>query len=156
METTLNEAEIKFFYDILYNIEHEKPIGYNDRKVEKRIGEEVKMDNKHSEDENLTTPQLNVFQYSPRYWNKCSGLLGHPRNAFAHGNIDSVEDNKFLIKDFSDKSKRSKCNMLALIEKTKFYNLIEAMKDTRNVEKAKKKESKKRESRKNCSNKLKL
>lgn len=140
MKTSLTEPEIAYFYNLLFDFEHVKPIGYTDCKVEKEIGEKIILDNEHDKDENITNPILNRIQFAPYYWNKCSGILGHLRNAFAHGNITSVDNDKnYLIKDFSDKSKRHKCNMLAYVDKNRFHNLINVMLKTRDIDKAKKK-----------------
>lgn len=145
MEHLLNKAEIAYFYELLYKYEHESHAGYQDKKVIAEVSGDITLDDNHKNDENLTNIQGNVIQFTPYHKNKCWAILYHVRNAFAHGNLKS-KDKFFLIKDYSDKNKRERCNMLALVEKEKFYKLIRVMNDTRKIPSNKKKDksSKKR------------
>lgn len=130
MELNLSNKEIAYFYDLLYRYEHESHAGYNDDEMIKKV--DVIIDDKYNQNDNIACEKINTIKFSPYYNNKCWGILYHVRNALAHGNIESVtEDNCFLIKDYSDKRKRQKCNMLAKIEKEKFYQLIKAIETTR-------------------------
>jgi hypothetical protein len=131
MTHNLNKDEIEFFYKILYKYEHESHAGYQDKEVEKMIGSKVTLDDVHKDSENITTEKKNCLQF-PHRQNKCITILNHIRNAFAHGNIQSIENNtEFLIQDYSDKKVRSKCNMLGIINKKDFYELMDAMEKTR-------------------------
>ena len=132
MEHELNKEEIAYFYELLYKYEHESHAGYQDDKVIEKIGGEINLDDNYKKGCNISTEKKNVLQFTPYRKNKCWAILYHTWNAFAHGNIQSVDDDKyFLIKDYSDKSKRQVCNMHALIEKEKFYRLIKTINETR-------------------------
>lgn len=90
------------------------------------------LDDNYERNGNITDTIENTLKFSPYQNNKCWAILHHVRNAFAHGNIQSVDDDKlFFIQDFSDKSKRQKCNMLTKIEKDKFYKLVDTINLTR-------------------------
>lgn len=131
MEQTLNKEEIEFFYQLLYRYERESHAGYQDETVLGLIGSKIEIDDMHNDKENISTEKDNCLQFPHRRF-KCLTILYHIRNAFAHGNIESIENGStFLIKDFSDKSKRSKCNMLGKIDKNLFYELIGIMESTR-------------------------
>ena len=124
----LSKDEIAYFYELLYKYEYDSRAGYQDDKLDTSVDADVSLDDKHQKNDNITVSIDNTLQFTPYYNNKCWAILYHVRNAFAHGNIQSVDnDNSFLIQDFSDKKKRQKCNMLAKIEKTKFYDLIKAI-----------------------------
>lgn len=127
----LSKDEIEFFYKILYKYEHESLAGYQDKEVEKMIGSKVAFDDKHKDGENITTEKKNCLQFPFRKY-ICRSILNHVRNAFAHGNIQSIEnDSAFLIQDYSDGKKRSTCNMLGIINKKDLYELIDVMEKTR-------------------------
>lgn len=144
MEHRLNKDEIAYLYELLYEYEHESHAGYQDDKVIEKIGNDISLDSNHEIGDNIATAKKNVLQFTPYRNNKCWAILYHLRNALAHGNIQSVDDDKyFLIKDYSDRSKRKVRNMLTLIEKDKFYSLIKAISDTRKNAKVRKKKSKK-------------
>ena len=131
MTHNLSKDEIEFFYNILYKYEYESLAGYQDKEVEKMIGSKVALDDNHTDVENITTEKKNCLQF-PKRQSECKAILNHIRNAFAHGNIVSIENNtEFLIQDYSDKKVRSKCNMLGIINKKDFYELIDAMEKTR-------------------------
>lgn len=134
----LSKNEIEFFYNILYKYEHESLAGYQDKEVEKLIGSKVTLDDKHKDGENITTEKKNCIQLPYRKY-RCRSILNHVRNAFAHGNIYSIEnDSAFLIRDYCDGRNRTTCNMLGIINKKNFYELINAMEKTRKVTKKKK------------------
>lgn len=127
----LNESEILYFYDFLYEYEHGILKGYNEKKFLKKVANLVGIDDQHEKGGNITTSIDNCLQFSPYGQTKCMGILYHVRNAFAHGNLYSINnDSEFLILDYSDKKKRLKCNMLGKIEKQRFYDMISAMKST--------------------------
>ncbi len=132
MTHNLSKEEIAYFYELLYKYEHESHAGYQDKEVEAKMGSDVLLDDNHQLGNNISTPIENTLQFTPYRNIKCWAILYHVRNALAHGNIQSVDNDKyFLIRDFSDKSKRQVCNMLAKIEKKKLYELINAIEDTR-------------------------
>lgn len=132
MDHKLSKDEIAYFYEFLYKYEHESHAGYQDGKVEAIIGESLSIDDNHKNGDNISIIIGNTLQFTPYKNNKCWAILHHVRNAFAHGNIQSVDNGKcFLILDYSDKSKRGKCNMLAKIEKDKFYDLVSVIEGTR-------------------------
>lgn len=140
----LSKDEIAYFYELLYKYEHESHAGYQDAKVMEKIGADIALDDNHREVDNIANAIRNTLQFTPYRNNKCWAILRHVRNAMAHGNIQSVDgDTSFLIQDYSDHSKRQVCNMLALIEKDKFYKLIEAVNETRNNKRKKNAKSKK-------------
>jgi hypothetical protein len=131
MTHNLSKDEIEFFYNILYKYEHESHAGYQDKEVEDLVGSKVTLDDNHTDAENITSEKKNCLQF-PNRQSKCIAILYHIRNAFAHGNIMSIENNtEFLIQDYSDKKVRSKCNMLGIINKKDFYELIDVMEKTR-------------------------
>lgn len=131
MTHNLSKKEIEFFYNILYKYEHESLAGYQDKEVEKLIGSKVTLDDKHKDGENITTEKKNCLQFPYRKY-KCRSILNHVRNAFAHGNIQSIEnDSAFLIQDYSDGRNKTTCNMLGIINKKDFYELIDTMEKTR-------------------------
>lgn len=143
MNQTLTESEILFFYNLLFKYEHESKAGYKDDEVEEQMGDMVQLDANYKDGDNITDEQMNCLKFSPYRKNKCWAILRHIRNAFAHGNIQSVEgDTAFLIKDYSDRSKRSKCNMLAKIDKQIFYNLISTIEEVRDKKRMRKRNRK--------------
>ncbi len=130
--TNLSEKEVKFFYDLLYKYEHGSHAGYQDGKVLEEIQGVIELDDNYNKECNITRKAINEIKFAPYRNNKCWAIQYHIRNAFAHGNIKSVDnDTAFLIQDFSDKSKREKCNMLCYIEKGNLYTLIRIMEETR-------------------------
>ena len=95
------------------------------------------LDDNHTDVENITTEKKNCLQFTNRKY-KCRSILHHVRNAFAHGNIQSIDnDSAFLIQDYSDGRNRTTCNMLGIVNKKYFYELIDAMEKTRKVTKKK-------------------
>lgn len=89
------------------------------------------LDDQHKDGENITVKKENCLQFPQRKY-ICRSILNHVRNAFAHGNIQSIEnDTVFLIQDYSDGRNRTTCNMLGIINKQYFYELIDAMEKTR-------------------------
>lgn len=132
MEHKLSKDEIAYFYELLYKYEYDSHGGYQDKKVKSLICGDLVLDDNHKDGENICSKKKNILQFTPFGKTNCWAILNHTRNAFAHGNIQSVDgDTSFLIQDYSDKSKRQICNMLALVEKDKFYKLIEVINDTR-------------------------
>ena len=132
MKQTLNKDEIEFFYNLLYKYEHESHAGYQDKKVLKAIGNNIIIDDKHEKNEIISIEKTNCLQFTPYHNCKCWAILYHVRNSFAHGNIQSIEkDTTFLIRDYSDKGKRTKCNMLGIVKKSNFYELIDAIEKTK-------------------------
>lgn len=128
----LTKEEICSFYELLYKYEHESHAGYKDEEVVKKLKNDLIFDDNYEPKGNIIGEVENTLKFSPYRNNKCWAILYHVRNAFAHGNIKSVENDKyFLIQDYSDKSKRLKCNMLAKIEKEKFFDLIDIINATR-------------------------
>lgn len=82
------------------------------------------LDDKHMDGENITTEKKNCLQF-PYRQNKCKTILNHIRNAFAYGNIQSIEKGlEFLIQDYCDGKKRSTCIMLGIINIIFFYELM--------------------------------
>ena len=138
MKQSLNKEEIFFFYNLVFKYEHESHAGYQDDKVVEEIGSEVVFDYNHRNGECITKEMDNVLKFTLYHNNLCWAILYHIRNSFAHGNLQSVDnDTFFLIKDFSDKSVRKKCNMLGKIEKNKLYRLIDIIEQKRNKTKGK-------------------
>ena len=130
----LTHNEIAYFYELLYKYEHETHAGYKDEEVVKRLEHDLILDDNYERNCNITGTIENSLKFTPYYNNKCWAILYHVRNAFAHGNIKSVDGDKyFLIQDYSDKGKRQKCNMLAKIEKNRFYMLIDIINTTRKL-----------------------
>lgn len=141
MTHNLSKDEIEFFYNLLYKYEHESHAGFQDKEVEKLICSKVALDDKHKDSENITIEKKNCLQFPYRKY-RCRSILNHVRNAFAHGNIQSIEnDSAFLIQDYSDRN-RTTCNMLGIINKKDFYELIYTMEKTRKKVKKNKKTSK--------------
>lgn len=132
MRQTLNKDEIEYFYNLLFKYEHEPSYaGYQDARVLDAIGSKIEIDDNHEDDENIINEKNNCIQYHRRRY-KCRAILRHVRNAFAHGNIQSVDnDSAFLIKDYDDPQGRTKCNMLAKAKKDYLYELIDVMESTR-------------------------
>ena len=125
----LNENEIVYFYQLLDQFEHRKPSTYNNKQVKNALKGKIDIDVNYSCDSNIKGEELNKMKFVPYNGSMCLGSLSHIRNSFAHGNLYSVDGGKaFFIKDFSDKCKRSKCNMLGYIEKDKLYELIDIIK----------------------------
>lgn len=129
---TLSPKEILYFYDLLLRYEYESYTGYQDKEVFKKVGGKIIFDDKHVQGENITQETDECFRFVPFGQTICGAILYHIRNSFAHGNLQSIEnDTKFLIKDYSDKKKRRKCNMLGKISKIELYALVDIMNKTR-------------------------
>lgn len=134
MEHKLNKDEIAYFYELLYKFEHGSRAGYQDDILDAMIGKDDILDDNHQKKDNISIATENTIHFTPYYNNKCWGILYHVRNAIAHGNIKSVdEDRYFLIQDFSDRSKRQMRNMYTKIEKDKFYHLINVIEKSRKI-----------------------
>ena len=134
----LSSDEILYFYDLLLKYEHESYTGYQEKKVLEKFEGKIGFDDQHTKQENITQETDDCFRFTPFAHNKCAAILYHVRNSFAHGNLQSIDnDTKFLIKDYSDTKKRQKCNMLGIISKELFYELVDFMNKTRKVEKTK-------------------
>lgn len=130
----LSDEEILYFYRLLHDYEHGYLKGYNEKKFLKLINPIVKTDDHYPRgtNTNITIVKDNLLSFTPYGRTQCKGILYHIRNSFAHGNLYSVSNgSKFLIQDYSDRTKRQKCNMLGLIDKEKFYSMIVAMKSTK-------------------------
>ena len=139
MNHNLNKEEKAYLYELLYKFEYGSRAGYQDDKLDTMIAD-VAINDNYKKKDNIAAAPDNSLHFTPYYNNKCWAILYHVRNAFAHGNIESVDNDKmFLIKDYSDRKNRQVCNMYAKIEKEKFYRLINA------IEKSKEISSKKRQ-----------
>ncbi len=131
VNNNLTKKEIVYFYNLLYEYEHRPSSKYDNKKVKKAMEGKIVINDSFPKNANITEMNLNVLNFTPYSNSMCLGILYHIRNSFAHGNLTSVDDGKaFLIKDFSDKQKRSKCNMLGYIAKEKLYELIDTIRKT--------------------------
>lgn len=132
----LNDKEIIYFYNLLVEYEQTSIFtGLQERPFLNAIEGIVTIDDhydRYDRSVNITEATKNCFKFTQYGSNVCHGILHHVRNSFAHANLYSTDDDKsFLIQDFCDKKIRSKCNMLAYIDKQTFYKVIQSIKDTR-------------------------
>ena len=129
----LSDEEILYFYNILYEYEHDASHGgYKQEDFLKKLDNLVHLNDQYGRNANITILNENDLEFTPYNNNICWAILYHIRNSIAHGNLYSTnDDNSFLILDYWDKEKRTKCSMSGLIEKDKLYQMIQLIKNTR-------------------------
>ena len=131
----LSDKEILFFYNLLYDYEHdESHAGYKPNDFLEELGHLVNVNDNYDKKANITKFEENTMDFTPYNNNICWAILFHIRNSIAHGNLYSSSDDKsFLIFDYSDREKRSRCSMSGMVEKTKLYKLLDIIKKTRKL-----------------------
>lgn len=131
----LSDEEILYFYNILYEYEHDATHGgYRQDVFLQKLDKLVLLNDQYEKKANITVLNENDMEFTPYNANVCWAILYHIRNSIAHGNLYSTSDDRFfLIYDYSDKEKRTKCSMSGLVEKEKLYQMIQIIKDTRKL-----------------------
>lgn len=129
----LRDEEILYFYNILYEYEHDITHGgYNPDAFRRELNDLVIVNDQYEKTANISLLKQNDLEFTPYNNNICWAILWHIRNSMAHGNLYSTNDDKnFLIFDYSDREKRTKCSMSGLVEKDKLIKLIEIINKTR-------------------------
>lgn len=124
-KTCLETGEVSFFYEILYQYEHEdNHKGYDLRYLSKELRSKIVLKGKQN---NVTTPKThNTLFYTGK--TVIADLLRHIRNAFAHCYIETT--NNSLTFSFYDEYQGS-CTMAGSMDKALFYKLIKEIRNTR-------------------------
>lgn len=119
----LENDEVIFFYDVLYNYENEENHkGYSIRYLSKELRSKIDLKGKQT---NITAPKAkNTLYYNGK--TVIADLLRHVRNAFAHCNIGSSKNSFSFYDEY-----QGRCTMAGTMDKAIFYNLIKEINKTR-------------------------
>lgn len=131
----ISDEEILYFYNFLYEYEHDgSHAGYKPALFLQELGNLVIVNDNYDKKANINKLEQNNLHFTPYNKNLCWAIMYHIRNSIAHGNLYSTCDGQsFLIFDYSDKEKRSRCTMSGKVEKTKLYKLLSLIQKTRKL-----------------------
>lgn len=128
----LSENEVQYFYNLLYLLERETLYrGFNIQRIDSTIRKKVVLNSNFGKYESVLKPQdKNVLNYRGKS-GKTEYLLKHIRNSFAHGLLES-RNNDFYILDvppgkITQHNLEKNASMIGLIEKDVFYKMIKEL-----------------------------
>jgi hypothetical protein len=133
--SNLSENEVLYFYNLLFLLERTTNYeGFNIQRIDPLIKKAIRLNSDFGKNDVVIKPNKKNSMNFRGKSQKTKHLLKHIRNSFAHGLLES-RNNDFYFLDVpsgkeKEKDKEKVASMIGLMDKATFYKMIKSILNT--------------------------